>query len=469
MKYSSRQIFSVSELNRNIRILLEKAFPLIWVEGEISNLVRPASGHLYFSLKDKHASLRCALFKRNALLLDFTPANGMHVTVRGHLSLYEGRGDFQLITEEMEEAGQGALQRAFEQLKRRLQAEGLFDEQRKQALPPLPQRIGVLTSAHGAAIHDILTVLKRRFAGIAVRIYPVPVQGKEAAPALVKALQLAAQRNDCDVLLLTRGGGSLEDLQAFNDEQVARAIAACPLPVISAVGHESDFSITDFVADRRAATPSAAAELLSPDASAWVKRLQEFEKNLFRNMRRIYTERGNTLKNLQSRLRHPGEYIRQGLQRADELEQRLQNTLEHILRNKRKQFAGLHKRLLIQSPEQHLHNEKQHGRQLQKSLYEAMQQTLQKKQNRYENLIQALHLVSPLATLERGYAIVRKTDSGELVRRADEVAIKQNLNVRLAQGELICHVLEIPEPEQESKTPGSPEMTRGHSHNTKNQ
>lgn len=263
----NREVFTVSQLNDEVRALLENQFPLIWVEGEISNLARPASGHLYFSLKDDAAQVRCAMFKMRNRLLDFQPENGQQVLLRTRVSLYPARGEFQLIVEHMEAAGDGALRRQFELLKRRLSEEGLFDPESKLPLPMVPERLGVITSPTGAAIRDILSVLKRRFPGIPVLIYPVPVQGAEAPAAIVKALRTAAARHECDLLIMARGGGSLEDLWAFNDEAVARAMHACPIPIVSGIGHEIDFTIADFVADQRAPTPSAAAELVSPGKS----------------------------------------------------------------------------------------------------------------------------------------------------------------------------------------------------------
>lgn len=264
----NRDVYSISRLNAEARAVLDGSFPLLWVEGEISNLVAARSGHLYFSLKDAHAQVRCALFRGKRQLLRFNPANGDLVLARVRVSFYEPRGEFQLTIESLEPAGAGDAQRAFEELKRRLDAEGLFDSTRKRTLPTHPRRIGVITSPSGAAIRDVLHVLRRRAPQIAVTIIPALVQGRDAAADLHAALQTAIARNDCDVLLLTRGGGSIEDLAAFNDEQLARAIAASPIPVVSAVGHEIDFTIADFVADRRAPTPSAAAELLSPDSDA---------------------------------------------------------------------------------------------------------------------------------------------------------------------------------------------------------
>ncbi len=268
-------IYSVSKLNREVRQLLESGIGQIWVQGEISNLARPSSGHWYFSLKDRDAQLRCAMFRARNGLCRFTPREGQAVIAYGRVSLYEPRGDYQLLIEHLDDAGLGALQRAFDELKARLAAEGLFATERKRELPLVPRRIGVITSPTGAAIRDVLHILARRFPAAAVLVYPVPVQGEAAAPAIVAALDLASARAECDVLILTRGGGSLEDLWAFNDERVARAILRCSIPVVTGIGHEIDFTIADFVADVRAPTPSGAAELVAPDGRAWLQKLSQ--------------------------------------------------------------------------------------------------------------------------------------------------------------------------------------------------
>ena len=306
-----KKIFTISELNKGVRSILEKSFPMIWVEGEISNLACPASGHIYFSLKDSKAQVSCAMFKGRKQLLRFSPENGMKVLMRTRVSLYEPRGNFQLIAEHMEAAGDGALLRAFEELKARLAQEGLFDEHIKQAIPELPKRIGVITSATGAAVRDVLSVLQRRFPAIPVLLYPVPVQGNQAAPAIVNTLKLANQRKDCDVLLLVRGGGSLEDLWAFNEEVVARAIQQSDIPLVSGIGHEVDYTIADFVADQRAATPSAAAELVSPDQETYLGQFIYFEQRLSQLILEKIKQQKQQLGWLKSRLnmQHPVSYL----------------------------------------------------------------------------------------------------------------------------------------------------------------
>ena len=307
-----RDIYSVGRLNAEARGLLEGAFPLIWVQGELSNVSRPSSGHLYFTLKDANAQVRCAMFRGNNRFLKFRPADGAQVVVRASLSLYEARGDYQLIVQSMEEAGDGALQRAFEALKQKLAAEGLFEAAHKRALPALPKRIGVITSPTGAAIRDILSVLKRRFPAIPVLIYPVAVQGQAAGAEIAAMIRRADARRECDVLIIARGGGSLEDLWAFNEEIVARAIFDCSIPTVSGVGHEVDFTIADFVADQRAPTPSVAAEMVSPDQHDWLNQLRALDSELYKRLTRQMQRLGERLTWIGKRLQqqHPGQKLR---------------------------------------------------------------------------------------------------------------------------------------------------------------
>lgn len=434
-----RDIYSVSELNNAARDLLEGHFPLIWVEGEISNLARPASGHIYFSLKDANAQLRCAMFKMRNRLVNFRPENGQQILVRGRLSLYPARGDYQLIAEHMEEAGDGALRRQFELLKHKLHSEELFDEADKQPLPELPTRLGIITSPTGAAIRDILSVLKRRFPGIPVLIYPVPVQGAEAPPAIVAALQNAAKRDECDVLILARGGGSLEDLWAFNDEAVARAIHACDIPVVSAIGHEVDFTIADFVADLRAPTPSAAAELVSPDRNEWLDIFTRWQQRLTRAWREQLSRRQQYLNALRRHLKHPGQRLRERAQRLDELEQRLNLARQAQFHQRQARLNTLRARLNGLSPAMRLREIHLRLNNLQHSSRNAIKSKLTQQRARLGNLSRALDAVSPLATLGRGYAIVQKPD-GQVVRKSDEVRVGEHLSTRLGTGRLDCRV-----------------------------
>jgi len=436
---TAREIYSVSALNSAARALLESGLPLLWVEGEISNLSRPASGHIYFSLKDEAAQVRCAMFRPQLRLSDVRPENGIHVLVRARVSLYEARGDFQLIVEQMEAAGEGLLRLQFERLKKRLAEEGLFDPARKRPLPVLPKRVGIITSPSGAAIRDILSVLKRRFPAIPVLIYPVPVQGSEAPAAIVQALQTAGRRRDCDVLILARGGGSLEDLWAFNDEAVARAIHACPIPVVSGVGHEIDFTIADFVADVRAPTPSVAAEMVSPSRDEWLAALFQKHRRLMRVQSGRLAQWRLSLDRLTRRLKHPGQRLREQTQRLDELELRMANALRHQLRHGQARIAALATRLHARSPALRLRELQLQLSATQRRQRLAIAQQLQRKQQRLAALGRALDAVSPLATLGRGYAIVQ-TGGGRVVRRASEVAIGERIEARLGEGRLKCRV-----------------------------
>ncbi|HUL81961.1 MAG TPA: exodeoxyribonuclease VII large subunit, partial [Gammaproteobacteria bacterium] len=324
LPFEERQVLSVSALNREARLLIEGTFGVVWVEGEVSNLSRPSSGHLYWSLKDANAQVRCAMFRMSNRELGFAVANGQQILVRARVSLFEPRGDYQLIVEYAEEAGEGLLRRRFEELKRKLAAEGLFDPARKIKPPRLPRRIGVVTSPSGAALRDVLIALRRRFPATAVLIYPTSVQGAGAADEICRTLHLADRRADCDVLILTRGGGSLEDLWAFNEEKVARAIAAMKLPVIVGVGHEIDFTIADFAADLRAPTPSQAAELAVPDQAEWLARFARVEQHLVLGARRRLGADQRRFATLAHRLSrsHPGIRLREQQQRLDELEAR---------------------------------------------------------------------------------------------------------------------------------------------------
>ncbi|GAB4290328.1 MAG: exodeoxyribonuclease VII large subunit [Thiohalomonadaceae bacterium] len=438
----NRDIYTVSRLNAEARAVLEGSFPLLWVEGEISNLARPASGHWYFSLKDSAAQVRCAMFRQRNQLLRFKPQDGMHVLIRARLSLYEGRGEFQLIVEHMEEAGSGALQRAFEMLKLRLQNEGLFDAARKRPLPRLPRCIGVVTSPTGAAIRDILTVLARRFPSIPVVIYPVPVQGSGAGEQIAAAIRRAGERAECDVLIVGRGGGSLEDLWAFNEEVVARAIHASPLPIVSAVGHEIDFTIADFVADRRAPTPSAAAELLSPDREEMRTQLLRQRIRLARSFQRQMRHKRERLAALQKRLKHPGRRLQEIAQRLDEMEQRLSRASRHLLRHAGSRLAALHARLERHTPLYRVQALQTRHNELQRRLHRAAAQHLERLNRRLAQAAHTLDAVSPLATLGRGYAIVTSAD-GSVLRAAAQTAPGAQVQARLGQGRLLCRVEDV--------------------------
>ncbi|MFA7555995.1 MAG: exodeoxyribonuclease VII large subunit [Spongiibacteraceae bacterium] len=440
----ARETLTISQLNRRAKQLLEGNFPSVWIEGEISNLAQPSSGHWYFSLKDSSAQVRCAMFRGSNARLRFRPENGQHVLVRAKLSLYEARGDYQLIAEYMEQAGTGALARAFEELKAKLQLEGLFDSALKQPLPAMPRHIAVITSPTGAAIRDILSVLKRRFAGIAITIFPTAVQGKDAGREISRAIQQANQLHNSghtqfDLIIAGRGGGSIEDLWAFNEEIVARAIAGSELPIISAVGHETDFTIADFVADVRAATPSAAAELISPDSNEWLATFQSYRQLLQRMITsRIQADR-QRLTWLQSKLRHPGSRLQEHSQRLDELEIRLVNGWRNRRQQQQLGLNLLRSRLQQQTPDHTIKHHQQNTAHLYQRLQQGMQRLLKTQQQRLNNTMHLLDTVSPLATLQRGYAIVTD-DNGQVIRDASVVKPGQRIQARLAKGVLTSTV-----------------------------
>jgi len=438
---ADRDIYTPSRLNLEARTLLEGHFPLLWIEGELSNLARPASGHLYFSLKDARAQVRCAMFRNRNRALRFRPTNGQQVLLRARAGLYEGRGEFQLIVESMEEAGHGALQRAYEELRGKLADEGLFDEALKRPLPTLPRQIGIITSPSGAALHDVLHVLARRFPAIPVVLYPATVQGDEAPNALRAALATAIRRAECDVLLLARGGGSLEDLWAFNDEALARAIRACPIPVVSGVGHETDFTIADFVADLRAPTPSAAAEAISPDGAAWTHRFDELATRLGSLLHGELSRQHERLNWLQRRLQvqHPAQRLREQMQRLDDLEQRLQRGWVGTALRAGHRLEVARTTLARHAPTTRLAALRDTLDTLDHRLRRATNQGLERWQQALAATSRALDMVSPLATLGRGYAIVTD-ESGQILRRADDTSAGARIDTRLANGQLTCRV-----------------------------
>ena len=438
-----RHVLTPSSLNRLVRDLLGDALPQVWIEGELSNVAKPASGHLYFTLKDSGAQVRCAMFKMKASVLRFRPVDGMQVLLRAKVGLYEPRGEFQLVAEYMEPAGEGALQREFEQLKARLDAEGLFDPARKRALPRYARRIGVVTSATGAAIRDVLSVLARRWPLADVEILPVPVQGREAPPAIVAMLRKASASARYDVLLLTRGGGSLEDLWAFNDEAVARAIHASAVPVVSAVGHEIDFSIADFVADLRAPTPSAAAELLVPDAVAVDRHLRQLQQRLATLQQRRMQGNAQRVDHLLARLQaqRPQARLQRDRERLVHLHRRLLGAMREQQQRRQSQLDRARSRLLGQHPQQRLPLLRHRLGELTQRLRHAIERRLERDRLTLQQAARALHTVSPLATLERGYAILFD-EAGKVLRSTQGVEAGTALRARLADGELGLRVEE---------------------------
>ena len=433
---ATSDIYTVSRLNREVRVLLEDAFPAVWVRGELSNLVRPASGHLYFTLKDSAAQARCAMFKNRQSGLRFTPENGMQLLARANIGLYESRGDYQLIIESLQPAGSGALQLAFEALKQKLAGEGLFAETHKKAIPPFPRAIGVITSATGAALRDILSVLARRFPLAQVIIYPAPVQGQGAARKIAAMIARADGRRECDVLILARGGGSLEDLWAFNEEGVARAMFDCQTPLVSGIGHEIDFSIADFVADRRAPTPSAAAELASPDAAELSAGLRGYAERLSQTQSNRLQQQKQRLDHLSRRLVDPGQGLRQYAQRIDEYALRLGHRIEKRLAQDRLRLSGINARINDQNPAGGLARQGQCLTHLEQRFKRAIGSIISAAGQRLDALDQILQTVGPLATLERGYAIVTEHRSGRIVREAKDLQAGDALRIRIARAEI---------------------------------
>jgi len=432
----SRTIYSVTRLNREVRGLLESNFGLLWIEAEISNFSTPSSGHWYFSLKDDRAQVKCAMFKNRNMLVRFRPKSGEKVLVRARISVYEPRGDYQLIIEHMEAAGQGDLQRQFDELKARLDAEGLFKSENKKDLPSYPQRIGVITSPSGAAIKDVLSVLERRYPSADVLIYPVSVQGDASMREIIQALSTAAERKDCDVLILTRGGGSIEDLWSFNDESVARTIAHCPIPIVAGVGHETDFTIADFVADRRAPTPSVAAEMVTPDQQELESHLSRLKQRHQQQFQHFFKHKSLQYKQLHARLtlQDPKRQLQQQHQQLDELTQRLQRAMQQHVKQKKWELQSVKQRINAQHPRTVLKQRKVSLHQFETSLSQSMQQVLSNNTNRLTLASRSLDTLSPLKTLDRGYAIALSNDHA--ITSVTQVTSGDNVVVRLKDGTL---------------------------------
>nr|WP_235203187.1 exodeoxyribonuclease VII large subunit [Vibrio fluvialis] len=410
---------------------------IVWLLGEISNFSAPVSGHWYLTLKDSRAQVKCAMFKGSNRLVRFKPQNGQQVLVKARLSLYEPRGDYQIIIESMQPEGDGRLQQEFDQLKMQLAAEGLFAQTLKKPLPEHPRCVGIITSKTGAALHDILHVLKRRDPSLPIIIYPTLVQGEDAAIQIAQAIGRANARGECDVLIVGRGGGSLEDLWCFNHEIVARTIAASQIPIISAVGHEIDVTIADFVADVRAPTPSAAAELVSRDNSHKKQAFQGYEHKLASAMRHYFAEQKVSLKQLQYRLdkQHPMYRLQRQQQQLDELSMRLERAVQKQLNGTRQHLAKQQHRLQLLSPEKTLREQRYTLALRERNLIDAMQRQLVMSQHRFTRLIDKLDTVSPLATLSRGYSITQ-TAQGKIVRQATDVKTGDQLITRLADGDV---------------------------------
>ena len=439
----ARDVYTVSRLNLDARAILEEAFSTVWIEGEVSNLARPRSGHMYFTLKDENCQVRCAMFRMYNRALSFAPEDGMQVLAHAKVSLYPDRGEFQLIVQYMEEAGEGALRRAFDALKSRLGAEGLFDAGHKRPLPVLPRCIGVVTSPTGAAVRDVLSVLGRRFPAVPVVIHPVPVQGAGAAEAIARMIDLACERSTCDVLILARGGGSLEDLRAFNEEVVARAMHRASIPIVTGVGHEVDFTIADLVADLRAPTPSAAAESVVPDASEWAARYRGLEARLVALMRRELAARRGEVRNLAKRLVHPRRRLFDHSQRLDAATMRLVRSASSGVRERRARLSTLAARLATHAPDRTVQAHRERCEALERRLWRTTRAAIDARRTRTSALERALGAFGPQATLERGYSILIRDHDRRVVRGAHEVRPGERLHARLAQGGLDLDVATV--------------------------
>jgi exodeoxyribonuclease VII large subunit len=439
---AERDVYSVSRLNKEVRLLLESGLPVLWLEGELSNFAAPASGHWYFSLKDNTAQVRCAMWRQRNSTVRFRPKDGMAVLVRARVGLYEPRGEYQLLVESLEEAGEGALKREFEKLKAKLAAEGLFAIERKRPLPAVPRRIGVVSSPTGAAIHDILRVLRARFPAAGVLLYPTAVQGAAAVPEIVRAIEAASRRNECDVLIVARGGGSLEDLWCFNDERVARAIAACRIPTVSGVGHEVDVTIADYVADARAPTPSAAALAVVPDKQSWLESLAQLEQRFAGAMGRALRAQSLALSALAQRLQisHPGAKLAQHAQRLDDLELRMRLALRASVNARQQRLETLSTRLWRENPRHRLEVLCAQAAALRQRLVTAVTGKLNAFDQRLALAARTLDAVSPLATLGRGFAMVTRAADGALLRDAAQAPVGTEIEARLARGRLRAQV-----------------------------
>ena len=443
-KKDEQSVISVSELNKKAKSLLEKGIPKLWIEGEISNLAKPASGHMYFSLKDEMSQIRCAWFKQRQLQNTLNIVNGSKMLALGKIGLYEPRGEYQFIVEKMEIAGEGDLKRKYEDLKRKLSAEGIFSEENKSELPNLPKKIGVITSPSGAAIQDILTVLNRRFPIIPIIIFPVAVQGEQAAPQIQNALEKANFRADCDLLILARGGGSLEDLWAFNEEIVARAIFDSEIPIISAIGHETDVTISDFTADLRAPTPSGAAELAVPDQYDWIKSID----NISEKINTIITQQINSKSQLSDWINKrlsqssPMMTVKRQIEKSNNLQKMLSSSILQNLSRQEKNIHQLKSNLNEVSPRLKIHTQLSRIKELNQKITSCSDHLLEGLNNRIKLASKTLNSVSPLRTLDRGYAIARDAKTKNVIMSADNIEIENDIEVKLAKGEIKVTVIE---------------------------
>ncbi len=439
---NSGHIYTVAELNGKLKKLLEERYPFVWITGEVSNFSLPASGHSYFSLKDNNSLINCVMFKNQRKRLKFIPGNGMKIIGMGRLSLYEPRGSYQLIFEHLEPEGAGALQIAFEQLKRKLSQEGLFDEKFKKQLPFLPLRISVITSGTGAAVRDVINVSKRRFPGVQLEIVPVNVQGDKAEYEIASAFAMVNSLKNSDLIILCRGGGSIEDLAAFNSERVARAIYDSIIPVVSAVGHETDFTIADFVADFRAPTPSAAAELAIPHRKTLEKNLFTLEKTMLREFQHYLLSLKNQLNDLESRLKNPAGIVDDMQFRLEDIDTRCRVSMENILLSRQEKLEWFHKSLYANNPGRNIFMLKKSCNDFTSKLKISMTGIIKNCKTEHARLNAELEALSPAAVLERGYSITRKYPEKTVLLNSEMIDKGNIVEVILAKGRLLCHVKE---------------------------
>lgn len=441
---SAPSILTVSRLNQTVRQLLEQEMGLLWISGEISNFSQPASGHWYFTLKDNNAQVRCAMFRNSNRRVTFRPQHGQQVLVRANITLYEPRGDYQIIVESLQPAGEGLLQQQYELLKAQLAAEGLFDQSYKKPLPSPAHCVGVITSASGAALHDILQILKRRDPSLPVIIYPTAVQGDEAPAQIIRAIELANRRKECDVLIVGRGGGALEDLWSFNDERVARAIFASHIPVVSAVGHETDITIADFVADLRAPTPSAAAEIVSRNQQELQRQLQSSQQRLTMAMDYFLASRQRRYTELSHRLQqqHPQLRLARQQTRLERLRQRLYLLMDNQLRYAASRQQQQLQRLNRQNPQATIHRIQSHIQQLEYRLTESIRRNVSQQREQFSNRVTQLEALSPLATLARGYSVTT-TAEGKVLKQARQAKIGTLLTTQVSDGWIESEIKKI--------------------------
>ncbi|MCB1615916.1 MAG: exodeoxyribonuclease VII large subunit [Pseudomonadales bacterium] len=433
-----QNILTVDQLNRRIRCLLEKEFVRIWVEGEVSNFVQATSGHWYFTLKDASAQIRCVMFKGFNQRISTRPEDGKKVLITGKVSAYENRGDYQILAEHIEQAGQGDLQKAFEQLKSRLQSEGLFDAVFKQRIPPFPQNLAVITSGKGAAIHDIINVLNKRYPVLPITVLPVAVQGKNAAAEISNAIR-QANTHCFDIIILARGGGSMEDLWPFNEEDVARAIFASEIPVVTGIGHETDFTISDFVADLRAPTPSAAAEMISPDQQALSFQLDQLGKKLNKTFSTCIKHKMQLLQIQSNRLVHPGHKIREQSQRLDRQSFALKTAMEKNIVQQKQKLDNLQNQLKNRVPSTDINNYKQTLKLAKRDLGHSIKNLIYDKSEKLGAMGAILNKISPLGTMQRGYAILTN-ENNEVLVSVTQVNTSDRITARMANGSLKCTV-----------------------------